>query len=77
MLLAFGLCAVAWGSRWFPVVLGAVTTTKLTMLGLWPLILWKRSHGRRRWVAALLLLGSWMLFMPPSWFGGGPFISSR
>jgi len=73
LLLGLGLCAVAWGWRWFPVVLGAVTTTKLTMLGLWPLVFWRRSHGRRIWVACLLLLGSWMLFMPPSWFGGGPF----
>jgi len=73
LLLAFGLVAVSYGSRWFPVVLGVASTAKLTAVGLWPLALVRSAHGWRSRVLALLAtVATWVLLTPPSWYRGGP-----
>ncbi len=73
LLLAFGVVATAYGSRWFPYVLGAATTVKFTAVGLWPLVLLRRAH---HWRSRLLALGAtaatWAFLTPPSWYRGGP-----
>jgi hypothetical protein len=75
VLLAFGLIAVAFGSRWFPFVLGAASTAKLTVVGLWPLVLLRRAHGwRSRLLALAATAATWTLLTPPSWYRGGPFM---
>jgi hypothetical protein len=73
LLLAFGLVAVSYGSRWFPVVLGVASTAKLTAVGLWPLVLLRSAHGWRSRVLALVTtVATWVLLTPPSWYEGGP-----
>jgi hypothetical protein len=73
LLLGFGLCASAFGTRWFGVACGVATTFKLTALGLWPLILWRRTNGGlSRVKAALLAAVTWTLLVPPSWWALGP-----
>jgi hypothetical protein len=76
LFLAFGLCTLAYGTRWFGRACGLAATMKLTALGLWPLLLWPGAHGRgRRWprprgVASALVV--WTVLTPPAWFAGGP-----
>jgi hypothetical protein len=75
LLLGCGLCVLAFGTRWFGVACGLAATAKLTALGFWPLLLWPRSTGVKRW-ASVIGLGSasavWTAMTPPSWFAGGP-----
>ena len=47
LLLGLGLCAVAFGTRWFGVACGLPATATLTAVGLWPLLLWPRATGAR------------------------------
>lgn len=73
LLLAFGLVAAAYGSRWFPLVLGIASTAKLTAVGLWPLALVRSAHGWRPRVLALVAtVATWVLLTPPSWYRQGP-----
>jgi hypothetical protein len=73
LLLGFGLCVTAFGSRWFGVACGAAATFKLTALGLWPLIFWRRANGTfSRAKAILLAAATWTILTPPSWFALGP-----
>ena len=73
LLLAFGLVAIAYGSRWFPLVLGVASTVKYTMVGLWPLLLVRSAHRwRSRALAVLTTAATWVLLTPPSWYRGGP-----
>jgi hypothetical protein len=75
LLLGIGLCAVAYGSRWFAPACGAAATFKLTALGLWPLTLWPGATGRLGGspVRGLLVAAVvWSALTPPSWFLGGP-----
>lgn len=72
LLLGFGLVAVAWGTRWFASLLGVALTFKLTALGLWPLVLWKRARVLPLWKALIAMLGTYMVLTPASWFFGGP-----
>jgi hypothetical protein len=73
LLLAFGLVALAYGSRWFPFVLGAVSTVKFTAVGLWPLVLLRRAHGwRSRGLALAATIATWVLLTPPAWYRDGP-----
>lgn len=73
LLLAFGLVAISYGSRWFPFVLGAASTVKLTAVGLWPLVLMRAAHGwRSRLVALGATVTTWALLTPPSWYRAGP-----
>jgi hypothetical protein len=75
LLLGFGLCALAYGTRWFAAVCGLAATFKLTALGLWPLAFWRGSIGHSR-LAHLLGLAVaaavWCALTPPSWYAGGP-----
>jgi hypothetical protein len=73
MLLAFGLVAAAYGTRVFPLVLGAVSTVKFTLVGLWPLLLLRAAHHwRSRLLALLVTAATWVVLTPPSWYRGGP-----
>jgi hypothetical protein len=73
LLLGFGLCAIAFGTRWFGVACGAATAFKLTALGLWPLMLWRRSNGTLSRLKAVGLAAiTWTLLTPPSWWALGP-----
>ena len=73
LLLGFGLCATAFGTRWFGVLCGAATTFKLTALGLWPLILWRGANGKLSGFKGILFAAlTWTLLMPASWRAGGP-----
>jgi hypothetical protein len=73
LLLAFGIVAATYGSRWFPVVLGAVSTVKLTAVALWPLVLLRSAHGwRSRFLALVATVATWVLLTPPSWYRDGP-----
>jgi hypothetical protein len=73
LLLAFGLVATAYGSRWFPLVLGAASTVKFTAVGLWPLVLIRSAHHWRSRVLALAVTAAtWVVLTPPSWYRGGP-----
>lgn len=75
LLLGCGLCVAAFGTRWFGIACGLAATAKLTALGLWPLLLWHRASGGRRWASTFGLLGAcavWTALMPPAWFAGGP-----
>ena len=73
LLLGFGLCATAFGTPWFGVACGAAATFKLTALGLWPLMLWRRANGKlSRWKALLLAALTWTVLMPASWWALGP-----
>jgi hypothetical protein len=74
LLLGFGLCAYAYGSRWFAPACGLAATLKLTGLPLWLLAFRQGIGGSRLAHSAALLVcaGVWALFTPPSWFLGGP-----
>lgn len=73
LLFALGLGALAWGSRWFPIVVGIATSFKLTALGLWPLALWPRASGGMRPLLAILVVAlTWTALTPPAWFYIGP-----
>ena len=72
LLLAFGLCAVAFGTVWFAPALGVALTFKLTALGLWPLVFLKRARVLPLWKALLAMVGTFILLTPPSLFLGGP-----
>jgi hypothetical protein len=75
LLLGCGLCVATFGTRWFGVACGLAATAKLTALGLWPLLLWPRATGGKRWSVTLGVLSAcvvWTAMTPPSWFAGGP-----
>ena len=73
LLLAFGAVAAAYGSRWFPFVLGVASTVKFTVVGLWPLVLIRAAHGwRSRALALVATVLTWVVLTPPSWYRGGP-----
>jgi hypothetical protein len=76
LMLGFGLCAISYRTRWFPVALGIATAFKLTALGLWPLMFLTGSCGREfPWRRSLSLLISIIVFSiltPVSWFAYGP-----
>ena len=73
LLFAFGLIAISFGSRWFPLVLGAASTVKLTAVALWPLVFVRHAHPwRSRVVALAATTATWVLLTPPSWYFGGP-----
>lgn len=73
LMLGFGLCAVAWGTRWFGVALGVAGTFKLTAVGLWPLALLRRAGGGvNPLLTAAVTAAVWTALTPPSWFAGGP-----
>lgn len=73
LLLGFGLCAITYGTRWFPIAAGIAATFKLTALPLWALS-WRHPIGRKcpRLMAIAVTALTWSLFTPQSWFGGGP-----
>jgi hypothetical protein len=73
LLLAFGVAAATYGTRWFPLVVGAVSTVKFTAVGLWPLVLVRRAHHwRSRLLALVATAATWVLLTPPSWYRAGP-----
>lgn len=79
LLLGFGLCAVTYGTRWFPVAAGATAAFKLTGLALWPLMLLPGSSGEwvsnttlRRLIPFIIAVVVFALMTPVSWFSGGP-----
>jgi len=72
LLLGFGLCVAAYGTRWFSPALGLAVTFKLTALGLWPLILLRRGRVIRLWKGLIAMIGVFVLLNPPSWTMGGP-----
>ena len=73
LLLAFGLCSAAYGTRWFALALGAGVTFKLTVLGLWPLIVLRRARIMPLAYAAWAMLLTYVVLTPASWFSGkGP-----
>jgi hypothetical protein len=72
LLLGFGLCAAAYGTRWFSPALGLGVTFKLTALGLWPLILLRRGRVTRLWKGLIAMMAVFVLLTPPSWTMGGP-----
>ena len=75
LLLAFGLIAAAYGSPWFPFVLGAASTVKFTAVGLWPLVLIRKAHHwRSRLLALIATVATWVLLTPPSWYRVGPLL---
>ena len=75
LLLGFGVCAIAYGTRWFAAACGLAATFKLTALGLWPVVFWKGAIGHSRLAHVLGLavaVAIWCLLTPPSWYAGGP-----
>ena len=72
LLLGFGLCCLAYGTVWFAPALGAALTFKLTALGLWPLVLFRRARVLPLWQALVAMIGTFMLLTPSSLFFGGP-----
>ncbi len=75
LFLGLGLCIATFGTRWFGVACGLAATAKLTALGLWPLLLWPRSSGNKRWASTIGLLTAsavWTAISPTSWLAGGP-----
>lgn len=72
LLLGFGLCAAAYGTRWFAPALGLAATFKLTALGLWPLVLLRRGRVIGLWQGLVAMVGVFVLLNPPSWVTGGP-----
>jgi hypothetical protein len=77
LLLGFGFCALAFGSRWLPVACGVAAAFKLTALGLWPLLFWPRAQGGLRTVRGpLLALVTFAAVNPHSWTAG-PFYLGR
>ena len=76
LVLGFGLCIAAYGTRLFGTALGLAASFKLTALGLWPLMLLPRANGQGRYARLLALLVApltWTILTPTAWFGGGPF----
>jgi hypothetical protein len=72
LLLGLGLCAVAFGTRWFAPALGLGMTFKLTALGLWPLVLLRRGRVVELWQGLVAMVGVFLLLNPPSWAMLGP-----
>jgi hypothetical protein len=75
LVLGLGLCALAYGTRWFAAACGLAATFKLTALGLWPLVFWRGSLGHSRFAHVLGLAVAaavWCALTPPSWYAGGP-----
>ena len=72
LLLGLGLCAVAFGTRWFAPVLGLGVTFKLTALGLWPLVLLRRARVVKLWHGLAAMVGAFVVLNPPSWAMLGP-----
>jgi len=73
-MLGFGLCAVAYRTRWFAPACGLAATFKLTALGLWPLVFWHgfgQSHYARI-LGLAIAIAVWVALTPASWFFGGP-----
>lgn len=76
LMLGFGLCAITFRSRWFPIALGIATSFKLTSLSLWPLLLVSGSCGKEfQWRRSISIIASLLVFSsmtPISWFYLGP-----
>jgi hypothetical protein len=75
LVLGFGLCAVAFGTRRFALACGVAASFKLTALAAWPLLLWPRASGRSRAAGLLAVpvaVAVWTLLTPPAWFLLGP-----
>ncbi len=75
LLLGFGLCAIAWGSRWLIPAVGLAASFKLTALVLWPLVIALNPIGRSPLRRVLPLLATslcWSFSSPASWFALGP-----
>jgi len=75
LLLGFGLCAIAYGTTWFPVAAGLATGFKLTGLALWPIVWFKGPipFRRVRHVANIVVtMIVFSLTTPCSWLAGGP-----
>ena len=71
LLLGFGLCALAYGSRWLGPALGLAATFKLTAVGLWPLLLLPGAQGRHRgwlFIGPVLTWATWLALEPPAWY---------
>ncbi len=74
LVLGFGLCVVAYGTRWFPIACGIAATLKLTALGIWPLTLFRRANGGRYGILGPPIAAlAWTALTPPAWFLLGPF----
>lgn len=77
LMLGFGLCAISYKTRWFPIALGVAAAFKLTALALFPLIAITGSCGKefhwRRYLSTLVPPFVVALLTPVSWFFGGPF----
>lgn len=77
LLLGFGLCAISYKTRWFPIALGVAAAFKLTALALYPLLAITGSCGNefrfRRILTTLVPPFIMSLLTPVSWFFGGPF----
>ena len=77
LLLGFGLCAAAYGTRWFAPALGLALTFKLNALLLWPLVFLRRARVIPLWQALVAMVGVFMLLTPPSLVQGGPIYIKR
>ena len=76
LMLGFGLCAISYKTRWFPITLGVAAAFKLTALALFPLLAITGSCGKefhwRRYISTLVPPFVVSLLTPVSWFFGGP-----
>jgi hypothetical protein len=73
LMFAVGLVALAWGTPLVGIACGIAAATKLSAVGLWPLLFSKRaSRGLSSARNAVLALATWTLLTPASWFYGGP-----
>jgi hypothetical protein len=76
LLLGFGLCAISYRTRWFPVACGAAAAFKLTALGLWPLMFIRGANGKEfPWIRSLSIFTAslvWSILTPYSFSVGGP-----
>ncbi len=73
LILGFGLCSLAYGTRKFALACALAASFKLTGLAMWPLMLVPGAFGAGigpRW--SLLAPVVWSLLSPPSWFALGP-----
>ncbi|MBP8997115.1 MAG: hypothetical protein KBG10_02380 [Anaerolineaceae bacterium] len=76
LMLGFGLCAIAYRSKWFPVTLGIASAFKFTAFGLWPLMFINNSCGKefrwRRLLSISVAMITVIFLTPTAWFNGGP-----
>ncbi|MFH0900597.1 MAG: hypothetical protein V2A73_08210 [Pseudomonadota bacterium] len=72
LVLALGLCVLAYGSRWFPLAAAFAGGSKLIGFLMWPLLLRRRANGQFGWLGLPLAILFWTIGNPASWFAGGP-----